>query len=80
MEGNYRQAYEWADESDDKQVHVYPAKIKRSKLEDGLEKTKAVASTGFRKIKRGSTGMVRKVVVDGRDGNEVDGNGSSLVL
>ncbi|KAL8256959.1 hypothetical protein R6Q59_029000 [Mikania micrantha] len=55
MEGNYRQAYEWADESDDKQVHVYPAKIKRSKLEDGLEKTKAVASTGFRKIKRGST-------------------------
>ncbi|KAK9048114.1 hypothetical protein SSX86_032923 [Deinandra increscens subsp. villosa] len=57
MEGRYNNDhnYVWADESDAKTVNVYPAHIKRSKLEDGLEKTKDLASTGLRKIKRGST-------------------------
>ncbi|KAI3499380.1 hypothetical protein L1887_35179 [Cichorium endivia] len=69
MEGNYndhtsatdlgRRNYLFADQSDTKTVYVYPTQSSRStikdKLEDGFEKSKAVASTGLKKIKRGST-------------------------
>ncbi|KAF5758535.1 hypothetical protein HanRHA438_Chr16g0742781 [Helianthus annuus] len=58
MEGNHndrRSQYVWDDESDAKQVHVYPAQVNRSRIRDGLDKTKAVAATGFKKIKQGST-------------------------
>ncbi|KVI06377.1 hypothetical protein Ccrd_015298 [Cynara cardunculus var. scolymus] len=69
MEGNYRdhsseteldrRYYLWADQSETKTEYVYPTQSSRSKikdkLEDGFEKTKAVASTGLKKIKRGST-------------------------
>ncbi|KAK1422332.1 hypothetical protein QVD17_25373 [Tagetes erecta] len=57
MEGNYNE-YRSETELDGK-FYVYPTNTNRSKirvkLEDGFEKTKAVASTGFKKIKRGST-------------------------
>ncbi|KAL8250428.1 hypothetical protein R6Q59_034121 [Mikania micrantha] len=69
MEGNYgdhRSAaelngrnYMWADHTDTQTEYVYPTQSNRSKikdkLEDGLEKTKTVAATGFKKIKHGST-------------------------
>ncbi|KAL7607248.1 hypothetical protein Lser_V15G17187 [Lactuca serriola] len=69
MDGNYsdqasatdlnRRNYLWADHTDTKTEYVYPTESRRSKikdkLEDGFEKSKAVASTGLKKIKRGSS-------------------------
>ncbi|KAK1433791.1 hypothetical protein QVD17_10708 [Tagetes erecta] len=69
MEGNYgdhrsaaelnNRNYMWADHTDTQTVYVVPTQSNRSKikdkLEDGLEKTKAVASAGFKKMKHGST-------------------------
>ncbi|KAJ0814328.1 hypothetical protein HanPSC8_Chr17g0784351 [Helianthus annuus] len=69
MDGNYcdhrtaaelnRRDYIWADHTDTQAVYVVPThsnhnKIK-DKLEDGLEKTKVVVATGFKKIKQGSS-------------------------
>ncbi|GKE00312.1 hypothetical protein Tco_1388295, partial [Tanacetum coccineum] len=69
MEGNYsdqrsaaeldKRFYLWDNQSDIKPVYVQPTHSSRSrvkdKLEDGLEKTKEVAATGFKKIKHGSS-------------------------
>ena len=68
MEGNYsdhtsatdlnKRNYMWVDQYDTKMEYVHPTQSSRSKikdkLEDGFEKSKAVASTGLKKIKRGS--------------------------
>ncbi|KAL4556709.1 hypothetical protein LXL04_034866 [Taraxacum kok-saghyz] len=68
MEGNYsdhtsatdlnKRNYMWVDQYDTKTEYVHPTQSSRSKikdkLEDGFEKSKAVASTGLKKIERGS--------------------------
>ncbi|KAI3759358.1 hypothetical protein L6452_07115 [Arctium lappa] len=88
MEGNYRdhsseteldrRYYLWADQSDTKTQYVYPTQSNRSnikdKIEDGFEKTKAAASTGFKKIKRGSTAAV--VTMEEVEGEDSVGKGT----